>query len=236
MVWALIHLAWARFAHGDAAAGREAMRQALDANRTVGIGAVTVNALIGLAHDAAISGDLAEHRSLLTDALTALEKVGGDAEELAWLWIGAALAFNEGRYGSALRLAGGARARSRRGGGETNNRFMSPFKPLIEQAQEAVGPAAADRLRAEGSGMTWDELASEALAERSDADHPLSPREREIAELVADGLGNTEIAERLFISKRTVESHVDHIKQKLGFSTRHQIIAWAVRDSLERSS
>jgi predicted ATPase/DNA-binding CsgD family transcriptional regulator len=58
---------------------------------------------------------------------------------------------------------------------------------------------------------------------------PLSKREREIAELVTEGLGNREIAERLLLAKRTVDSHVEHIFNKLGFSSRTQIAAWISR-------
>ena len=56
----------------------------------------------------------------------------------------------------------------------------------------------------------------------------LTRREREIAELVADGLGNRDIAERLYLSKRTVDSHVEHIFTKLGFSARGQLTAWVL--------
>jgi predicted ATPase/DNA-binding CsgD family transcriptional regulator len=52
---------------------------------------------------------------------------------------------------------------------------------------------------------------------------PLTKREREIAELVASGLSNREIAGRLFISKRTVDAHVDHIFSKLEISSRVQL-------------
>jgi non-specific serine/threonine protein kinase len=54
----------------------------------------------------------------------------------------------------------------------------------------------------------------------------LTRREREIARLVAAGLGNREIAERLYLSKRTIDSHVEHIFTKLGFSSRTQLAAW----------
>jgi DNA-binding CsgD family transcriptional regulator len=57
----------------------------------------------------------------------------------------------------------------------------------------------------------------------------LSHRELEVAELVAQGWTNREIAERLFISPRTVESHLDHVKSKLGLSRRPHIVAWALR-------
>ncbi len=61
------------------------------------------------------------------------------------------------------------------------------------------------------------------------ADDPLSPREREIADLVADGLSNREMAATLVISERTAQNHVQHILGKLGFTNRAQIAAWIER-------
>ncbi|MFC9976625.1 ATP-binding protein [Spirillospora sp. NPDC127200] len=54
---------------------------------------------------------------------------------------------------------------------------------------------------------------------------PLTPREREVAHLIAGGLSNRQIAERLVISKRTADSHVEHILGKLGFNSRSQVAA-----------
>jgi DNA-binding CsgD family transcriptional regulator len=54
----------------------------------------------------------------------------------------------------------------------------------------------------------------------------LISRELEIAALVASGLSNREIAGRLFISKRTVDAHVEHIYGKLGISSRVQLTVW----------
>ncbi|MBO0804762.1 MAG: response regulator transcription factor [Nocardiopsaceae bacterium] len=62
---------------------------------------------------------------------------------------------------------------------------------------------------------------------------PLTSREQEIAGLVADGLSNREIANQLVISKRTVDSHVEHIFGKLGVSSRVQLMLW-VRKHLGR--
>ena len=61
-------------------------------------------------------------------------------------------------------------------------------------------------------------------------DDPLSPRERQVAGLVADGLSNREIATTLVISERTAQNHVQHILGKLGFANRAQIAAWATRN------
>jgi DNA-binding CsgD family transcriptional regulator len=58
------------------------------------------------------------------------------------------------------------------------------------------------------------------------ASSPLSPRELEVARLVARGLTNKQIGEALYVSERTAENHVQHILVKLGFSNRSQIAVW----------
>jgi trimeric autotransporter adhesin len=63
-------------------------------------------------------------------------------------------------------------------------------------------------------------------------DASLSPREREVAALVAEGLSNREIGERLFIAERTAEGHLEQIRNKLGFHSRSQVAAWAVTNGL----
>ncbi|WP_350276942.1 LuxR C-terminal-related transcriptional regulator [Kribbella sp. HUAS MG21] len=60
-------------------------------------------------------------------------------------------------------------------------------------------------------------------------DDPLSPREREVARLVAAGLSNRGIAAALVISERTAQNHVQHILGKLGFVNRAQVAAWAAQ-------
>jgi DNA-binding CsgD family transcriptional regulator/pimeloyl-ACP methyl ester carboxylesterase len=62
----------------------------------------------------------------------------------------------------------------------------------------------------------------------------LTPREHEIAELVGDGLTNTEIGERLGIGHRTVESHLERIRAKLGLVSRTDLAAWTARSRLDR--
>ena len=61
---------------------------------------------------------------------------------------------------------------------------------------------------------------------------PLTPREREVAQLVAEGLSNGEVAKRLFISTKTASVHVSNILGKLGMSSRTEIAAWAVGTGL----
>jgi len=71
--------------------------------------------------------------------------------------------------------------------------------------------------------------------ERAAAD-PLSDREREVLRLLAEGHTNQEIAARLYISVRTAETHRAHIMQKLGFTTRSELVRYAIdQGMLERS-
>lgn len=121
---------------------------------------------------------------------------------------------------------------------------VSPFiRPLVDQARATAKSALGnERYEREWSnGAQLDHEASVALAlgtkvvrtaepGRSDAD-PLSRRERQVAELAAEGLSNKEIAGRLFVSERTVETHIYNILNKLGLNSRTKIAAWVLPTS-----
>jgi DNA-binding NarL/FixJ family response regulator len=65
-----------------------------------------------------------------------------------------------------------------------------------------------------------------------DREDMLTPREREILQLLADGMSNADVAQRLFISQETVKSHVRHILAKLEADTRTHAVAIALRDAI----
>ena len=100
---------------------------------------------------------------------------------------------------------------------------------------ESLGAQAYSTEIAKGGELTLDEALAYALAEKEPAPQPtsdrtgpeaaLTPREWEVAQRVADGLSNKKIADSLLISRRTTESHIEHIFTKLGFTSRAQIAA-----------
>jgi non-specific serine/threonine protein kinase len=83
-----------------------------------------------------------------------------------------------------------------------------------------------------GASLTAAEAVGYALhgvlpeARQPEAETPLTQRELEVAELVAGGLPNREVASALGISPRTAQGHVESILRKLGFSSRTQVAAW----------
>ena len=101
------------------------------------------------------------------------------------------------------------------------------------KVRAALGERAFSTATRQGATMPVVDVVAYALGEQAKPvgsvpgeDAVLTRREREIAELVAQGLSNREIASRLVIAQRTAEGHVEHILVKLGFSSRAQIAAW----------
>ncbi|MEU3937787.1 LuxR C-terminal-related transcriptional regulator [Streptomyces sp. NPDC029044] len=109
-----------------------------------------------------------------------------------------------------------------------------------ERVVLALGRGVFERAHRRGGALALRELAGHALQEpgrppgaesaapppHQDTTAPLTRRETEVARLVAEGLANQQIADRLVISRRTAEGHVERILGKLGFNNRSQIAAW----------
>jgi DNA-binding CsgD family transcriptional regulator len=226
---ALVVWGWARFAVGDLPGGEQKLREAQAANRSLGNPTVTAQALLGLQFGALVGGDTVAQRAHLTDALAAME-AGGTIEQSDWLGCCSTLALAEGRSRAALRLHGAAAASNRRRGTEHPNGALAATTEQFERVRRKLGRAVSDRLEDEGARMSWDELVAAALSEaHDDEDHPLTPRELEVVGLVAEGLTNADIAVKLYISRRTAEVHLDHIRRKLGLRNRQEVALWALR-------
>ncbi|MHA0287448.1 helix-turn-helix transcriptional regulator [Mycobacterium sp. C3-094] len=107
----------------------------------------------------------------------------------------------------------------------------------IAATQEALGRSVFHTTWLEGAALTRDEAiayAQRGLGKRRRSTHgweALTPTEKSVANLVGSGLSNGEIATRLFISDRTVQTHLTHVYAKLGLTSRVQLAAEAARHS-----
>jgi non-specific serine/threonine protein kinase len=121
---------------------------------------------------------------------------------------------------------------------------LYPFhEACAREARERLGAAHFDSAFAAGRALTVDDGIAYALGEPTTAEAPaeetelvLTARERETADLIAEGLSNREIAERLTISVRTAETHAQNILTKLGFRSRAQVAAWVTRQGTSREA
>lgn len=94
--------------------------------------------------------------------------------------------------------------------------------------------ARAIRLTAAGKmhlNPTVARLLAESVRQPQSAHDSLTPREREVLSLIAEGNSNRQIAQTLVVSERTARTHVSNILSKLGLASRTQAALWAVRES-----
>ncbi|QCB98872.1 LuxR family transcriptional regulator [Arthrobacter sp. PAMC25564] len=162
-------------------------------------------------------------------------------ELLSWI------AASESRFETAAELANAATS-VWKGLGTTIDAFGPHLKADSAQSAETVlnhlSPRRMAELSAKQPRLTKEEAIAMALGVTSPvppvsavggasaAKSPLTPREREIARLVAEGLSNRSIAQTLVISPRTVDGHVENILGKLGFGSRAQIAAWVAQQAI----
>lgn len=123
--------------------------------------------------------------------------------------------------------------------------YDSTTKLFENLARDAIGDAAFQAAAVRGQDFDFDQAVDFALGEApgDDAAEPdtptgpdrtlLSDREWQVAQLVAQGMSNRDIATALVISQRTAEGHVQKILRKLGFRSRTQIVAWATGNAAE---
>jgi DNA-binding CsgD family transcriptional regulator len=205
--------------------------------------------LAGLARVAMDLGSLGQARQHLAESIQLSHSTGSRIGVARGLEAFAALAVQEDRPELAVQLAAAATSLREAVGfpplaGARVERYLAPARRLGE-------PAIA-RLWARGLAMSGEESVALALdapqATGGDAvvlavvgayevaaapPGTLTPRERQVAALVADGRSNKSIAEELFISPATAARHVANILAKLGFSSRTQIAAWAADKQLD---
>ncbi len=153
----------------------------------------------------------------------------------------------QGDVGRAARLWGAAEVLREASGFSQPPDDKKVLEPFLEAARSRLDEAAFQAAWEEGRAMTEEQAVRYALSEEEEQDAPalvpvpehqpphdepterLTAREREVALLVARGLTNRRIAQKLSISERTVENHIGKIFKKLGFSSRSQIASWVAQ-------
>ena len=171
------------------------------------------------------------------DSLHDLTGISFGVQALSWC-----VAFASPDDGAA-RLLGASRAVWRASGARVDetNAYGTFDDRSADVVREAIGDLRFDKAFAEGAsysleqalalalkGETEPETSRQAAPSQTRSEPPggLTHRQWEIAQLVAEGLSNKEIAARLVISQRTAETHVENILSKLGFGSRAQIGSW----------
>jgi len=147
----------------------------------------------------------------------------------------AGLAGDAGSHRESARLFGAAEAMRERMGTarfEINDR---DYEAAVTALRNAVDDSDFAAAWAEGAGLSSDEAIAYAQRGRGERKRPatgwasLTPAELDVVRLVGDGLSNTDIATRLFVSPRTVQSHLTHVYNKLGVTSRVQLAREAAR-------
>lgn len=233
--WASIVLALRALALHDFAACRDLSLAAETPTRAAGDLWSLERILLFLAHGEWQLGELAAAEAHLIESV-GIARTMDDLGHLAWAadalgWV----TLDRGNPARAARLLGIADSAWIRSGAG----LAEPWRPWRDSAMTRLSEAlGAKRLAAEmgagrdlahGAAFAYVLDESPPASPRESRSSDLSARELEVAALVADGLGNRAIAERLFLSPRTVEKHIEHLMNKIGVDSRAAVAAWHAR-------
>jgi predicted ATPase/DNA-binding CsgD family transcriptional regulator/Tfp pilus assembly protein PilF len=222
---------------GDLAEARRHFEDSVAMRRALGDIAGLALSLAKLGEVISAIGDAQTAHRLLCESLT-LQRDLGDRAGMAFVLerLGMAAAAR-GQRRQALRIAAAAQALRETIGTPLGPRARAIYEGWLAEARGSLRPEDAAAACESGRSLSLDQVIAEVMqfdpsrptvSRNTDPLSPLSAREREVAALLAQGLSNRDIAERLVVSERTAENHVQHVLNRLGLRSRAQVAAWAV--------
>jgi DNA-binding CsgD family transcriptional regulator len=224
-------IAQAALAGGDLAAARRWADEAV--STTTGwhlMVAMTTRARVTIAQGETEQAEVDAH-----EALACAAEVGaylGISDTLECL---GALAGDAGSHREATRLFGAAEVIRHRIGVVRFPIHQAGYEASVAALRDALGEHDFDAAWAEGAALSTEEAIGYAQRGRGERKRPatgwasLTPAERDVVRLVSEGLANSDIATRLFVSPRTVQTHLTHVYTKLGLTSRVQLVQEAAR-------
>jgi len=173
------------------------------------------------AHDALVRAADIQAYAGIPDTLECLGTLAGDA----------------GSHREAARLFGAAHAIRHRIGEVRFKIYDAVYEASVAALRDTLGENGFDSAWAEGAALSTEDAIAYAQRGRGERKRPtsgwasLTPTEHDVVRLVSEGLGNKDIATRLFVSPRTVQTHLTHVYTKLGLTSRVQLVQEAARHS-----
>ncbi len=221
----------AALAVGDLAAARGRADDAVSATK----GWYLSMALTARARVAIAQGEPRQAESDAHDALTLAAEIEAALGVPDALEVLGGLAGEEGNHRAAARLFGSAYGIRQRMGVVRFKVWDGGYEASVAVVRNAMGEKDFNAAWAEGAAMSTEEAIAYAQRGRGERKRPasgwasLTPTEHDVVRLVSEGLGNKDIATRLFVSTRTVQSHLTHVYAKLGLTSRVQLVQEAAR-------
>ncbi len=218
-------------ARGDLAAARRWADEAVAVGAGVNLTqALTTRARVAVAQDEPEQAERDAREALAIAA--AVDAHGPTADALECL---AEIACDAGSHREAARLFGAAEAVRLVTGAVRFKINDSRYAASVAATRDALGDSDFDGAWGEGAALSVAEAIAYTQRGHRERNRPtagwgsLTPTERDVVRLLSEGLANKDIATRLFISPRTVQSHLTHIYAKLGLASRVQLVQEAAR-------
>jgi DNA-binding CsgD family transcriptional regulator len=169
------------------------------------------------------------------DALTRAAEIEAPVCVPDILEVLADLAGEAGSHREAVRLFGAAHAIRQRIGVVRFKVYDAGYQASVTALRDALGEKDFDAAWTEGAVLSTEEAIAYAQRGHGERKRPtngwesLTPAERDVVRLVSEGLANNDIATRLFVAPRTVQTHLTHVYTKLGLTSRVQLAQEAAR-------